>query len=83
MDMNFIFSCSPRYLTSECSEISSWPLEDKIHVHERASIYVIFCCLFDSNLKATFTKWMIDFSLLTCDLQAGEFSLARSHLQIN
>ena len=29
MDMNFIFSCSTRYLTSE---ISSWPLKDKIHI---------------------------------------------------
>ena len=36
--MNFSFSCSTRYLT--CSllthEISSWPLEDKIHIHARA-----------------------------------------------
>ena len=32
MDMNFIFSCS----TALTREISSWPLEDKIHIHARA-----------------------------------------------
>ena len=37
MDMNFIFSCSTRYLTHSLltREISSWPLEDKIHIHAR------------------------------------------------
>ena len=32
MDMNFIFLCSTRYLTSERSE----QLEDKIHIRARA-----------------------------------------------
>ena len=32
VDMNFIFSCSTLYLTRE---ISSWTLEDKIHIHAR------------------------------------------------
>ena len=31
--MNFILTCSTRYLTRE---ISSWTLEDKIHIHKRA-----------------------------------------------
>ena len=36
MDMNFIFSCSTRYLRLDIStrylRSSSWPLEDKIHI---------------------------------------------------
>ena len=41
--MNFIFSCSTRYLTRR-REISNWPLEDKIHIHARACniLYVFF-----------------------------------------
>ena len=78
MDMNFILSCSTRYL--------SWPLEDKIHIHVRACN--ILYLLYQQFLKANIDdekyalklgilemtrqvmwykkKWDVDFFLLKC-----------------
>ena len=44
VDMNFTFTCSTRYLTRE---ISSWPLEDKFHIHARAC-----------NILYIFSNWL-------------------------
>jgi len=38
--MNFIFECSTRYLTSECSE-RVWTWEDKIYIHKRSVIFFL------------------------------------------
>jgi len=44
----FIFSCSTRYLTHSLRSLvhSSWPLEDKIHIHTRACniLYITQFC---------------------------------------
>jgi len=55
MDMNFIFSCSTRYLLS-ClyltSEISSWTREDKIHIHISTCGHVISSMHFVFNISS-------------------------------
>ena len=57
MDMNLIFSCSTH-------EISSWPLEDKVHIHARACniLYILHIIIYtvSANSRSLLPKgWTV------------------------
>ena len=82
MDMNFIFSCSTRYLPrSLIREISRWPLEDKIHIHARAcNIFYLFSTDFSTRLLGFMLSWsqILDYCLQMENKTDSQFVVSNS-----